>query len=254
MSKSRSKSCPSGQIWRNSYSRKQNNRLIKVKGKCIRSVSQSKQKRSVQDQAYIKSREKIQKRARRKFSRQASKRCPSGQIMREGYYRKPTRRKSFVKRSGTKVPASRVKGAWVPPVCVDSINPVKKKRLFVLEKGVLGKYGYHGVANLSKEERHDALEQALEDIEPLPLFRRVNALFVLNKNTNPGLAKKYRDDAAWIKTTRKYLNRPTARPSRSMNRSRKSRKSTKSQKSRKSRKSRKTGMSKRSKRLKRYTD
>ena len=69
-------------------------------------------------------------------------------------------------------------------------------------------------------------------IKPLSLFRRLNALYVLNKNTNPGLAMRFRRDSKWIKKTDKYLSRSKSRKSKKNNKS-------KSKKSRKSRKSKK---------------
>ncbi|AYV81829.1 MAG: hypothetical protein Harvfovirus66_10 [Harvfovirus sp.] len=104
-----------------------------------------------------------------------------------------------------------VKGAWVPPTCAPSINRQKKKRLFSLQRGVLGQYGYKNVDNLSTQQRHKALDKALDSgVKPLPLLRRVNALYVLNKNKDPSLAKKFQADVDYIRKTRAYQNRSTA--------------------------------------------
>ena len=209
---SREPKCPSGRIYRQGYTRRRGNSRVTVPGNCIRETSQSRQKRSVRDRKYLAQRAKMYKTARRKFSRQTPKRCPTGRVLREGFYRQPTRRRSFKRSTGTQVPASTVAGAWVPPTCVPSINRQKKKRLFVLERNVLGKYGYHDVKNLTANERHEALDKALDDgIEPLPLLRRVNALYVLNKNQDPTLAQKFKQDVNYIRTTQEYQNRPTAR-------------------------------------------
>lgn len=211
---SRGQNCPSGQIYRAPYTRYRGDQEIKVSGNCIRSVSQSKQKRSVQDQQYLAERAKIQRKASRMFSREASQKCPPGKVLREGFYRKPAHRKSYKRSSGTNIAATEVKGAWVPPTCVPSINRQKKQRLFVLERGVLKKYGYTDIHDLTTEERHDALDKALKEIEPLPLLRRVNALYVLNKNKDPELAEKFHEDVEYIRETPTYQNRPTAKSSR----------------------------------------
>jgi hypothetical protein len=80
------------------------------------------------------------------------------------------------------------------------------KQLFVLEKGTLIKYGYH--ADISENDRHQALSRALADgLKPLSLYRKLNALYVLNKNQNRALAKLYRKDANWIKDTPEYMAR-----------------------------------------------
>ena len=237
---SREPKCPSGRIYRQGYTRRRGNSRVTVPGNCIRATSQSRQKRSVLDRKYLAQRAKMYKTARRKFSKQTPKRCPQGRVLREGFYRQPTRRRSFKRSTGTQVSASTVAGAWVPPTCVPSINRQKKKRLFVLERNVLGKYGYHNVKNLTTGERHEALDKALDDgIEPLPLLRRVNALYVLNKNQDPTLAQKFKQDVNYIRTTQEYQNRPTARPvSRSSRRS--SRQGSRRRSSRSRRTSRRT--------------
>lgn len=204
--------CPKGQIYRKGYVRYRGNTKIEVSGNCITATSQSKQKRSDLDREYFAEREKMYKEARRKFSREMPKSCPPGKVLREGYYRQPTYRKAYKRSSGSEVEATEVRGAWVPPTCVPSINEQKKKRLFTLEKNVLHKYGYYDIKNLSSRERHRALNKALKDgFEPLPLLRRVNALFVLNKNRDPLLASKFKEDVDYIRNTKEYQNRPTAR-------------------------------------------
>lgn len=214
LSRGNDRSCPLGQIYRRGYTRYRGNTKIQVPGNCITATSQSKLKRSDIDREYLAQREQIQKEARRRFSREMPKKCPPGTVLREGFYRRPTHRRAFRRSSGTEVPGTEVSGAWVPPTCVPSINVQKKKRLFALERGVLGRYGYEDVKHLSTSERHDALDRALADgIEPLPLLRRVNALYVLNKNKDPELAAKFRSDVGYIRSTPEYQNRPTARES-----------------------------------------
>ncbi len=64
-----------------------------------------------------------------------------------------------------------------------------------LMKGDLVKYGYH--LDLSMLKRHDALNQAIQEYGALSVFRKLNALYVLNKNrANGNLFKKDRD---WIR-------------------------------------------------------
>ena len=79
MPRSRSNSidhkCPHGEIYRVGYVRKQNNNDVYVPGKCIRSTSQSKQKRSSLDAEYIREREKMHNIARERFSKSTPKKC-----------------------------------------------------------------------------------------------------------------------------------------------------------------------------------
>jgi hypothetical protein len=78
--------------------------------------------------------------------------------------------------------------------------------LFVLEKGALTKYGYH--ANLDETARHQALSKALADgLKPLSLFRKLNALYILNKNKHHQKAMLYRRDAKWVRDTPEYMAR-----------------------------------------------
>ena len=113
--------------------------------------------------------------------------CKRGEIVREGYIRK----------SGTR-------SRQVAPGCIKDIGLTKKgKQLFVLSKGTLTQYGYH--TDLSEKDRHIALRRALTHIKPLSVYRKLNALYVLNKNRP--LGSLYREDAEWVKTTHEYDRR-----------------------------------------------
>lgn len=65
----------------------------------------------------------------------------------------------------------------------------------------MGQYGYKNVKYLSVTERHRALNRVLKAGEPpLGLFRRLNALFVLFKKTQPKLSELFKQDRDWVKT------------------------------------------------------
>jgi hypothetical protein len=96
---------------------------------------------------------------------------------------------------------------WIPPIHVPSIN-IHKNKKFVLERNFLRKYGYYDIKHLTPQERHEALDKALANgIEPIPLLRRINALFVLFKNRDPQLSAKFRADMDYIRHTKAYQNR-----------------------------------------------
>jgi len=78
-------------------------------------------------------------------------------------------------------------------------SPVRIK----LTKGSLGDYGYHNVQDMLVRERHHALSRALRHEDPLAVFRKLNALYVLNKNYNHKLSKLFNSDKEWVK--RQYL-------------------------------------------------
>ena len=108
--------------------------------------------------------------------------CPRGQIL----------RRSYVKKSGIKVQAACIK---------DLGRKGKGKKLFTLRKGVLSPYGYSVKKNAIS--RHRALSMAMKK-KPMTyseVVKRLNALYVLNKNTNPQYAARYRSDMKWIQKT-----------------------------------------------------
>ena len=180
--------CPTGMILRKGYTYKSR----KVPKGCIKAQSQSGKKRVDIDRAIIRRLGKIHATMRKKFGTPS---CKRGEIVREGYIRK-SRRRSGKSGSGRR--------RQVAPGCIKDIGLSKKgKQLFVLSKGTLTQYGYH--TDLSEKDRHIALRRALTHIKPLSVYRKLNALYVLNKNRP--LGSLYREDAEWVKTTREYDRR-----------------------------------------------
>lgn len=82
----------------------------------------------------------------------------------------------------------------------------KSKTIIVLEKDILGKYGYHNVHELTKKQRELALTKALKnkDNKPLSIYRRLIALATLNKNKDIKLHDIFRTDAEWLKNHKLY--------------------------------------------------
>ena len=191
--------CPKGKILRKGYLRKTKTKSIKVKAKCIRSTSASGQKRTTRDLKIMASKNKMHRQMREKYG---TPKCKKGEIVREGY-----KRKSYTKKTGTKVGSKNIK-----PGCIKKVGKPgsKGRQLFRLEKGTLGKYGYENVQNLNKMERRYALNRAVKDMNPLSVYRKLIAVNVLNENKNPSLARLYKDDANYVKTTTDYKHRPTA--------------------------------------------
>ncbi len=117
-----------------------------------------------------------------------SLKCPVGKIVRNGYKRSKYTRKSGVSVKGSKVRASCIK---------DVGKPGKGTPIVKLEKDVLKPYGYQPVSgHQSVEERHKSLKKAIKVMGPLPVYRRINYLTVLNKNNKNG--KVFRSDKSWI--------------------------------------------------------
>lgn len=143
--------------------------------------------------------------------------CPPGMIKRAAY-------------SATR--SSTGKSYSVSSVCVKDVGkpgktPNSSKIDVDLSDVDLGNYGYKDVDTLSKTRRHDALKLAIvqiakdkkETLKPLKksigsdmsdaieyrvalkIFKRLNLLAVLNKNTNPKLHTILLEDRDWVKDT-----------------------------------------------------
>jgi len=78
-------------------------------------------------------------------------------------------------------------------------GPSKKKVIIIIEKDVLGKYGYDDIKNISANKRHSALKKALKELKPLSVYRRLIAIATLNKNKDSVLFNILREDADWVK-------------------------------------------------------
>jgi len=195
---SNSKKCSKGEIMRSGYVTKTGKT---IKSKCITAQSNSGEKTSDIINDYVKAKEKMHELARKKFSKESSKKCSKGYIMREGY--KVKSHKSHSK-DGKEVI---IKEHWVKPECVKSeLNRSTKgeKLIVIIEKDVLGKYGYKNIKELPEQKRHTYLHRAIIDNKPLSIYRRIIALSTLNRNKDRKLYKILKDDAKWIKTQKEY--------------------------------------------------
>ena len=76
--------------------------------------------------------------------------------------------------------------------------PKKNSRKLIpkLRKGTLGQFGYTGKEpSISKRRR--CLSKAGKSLGFLVVIRKLNAVYVLNKNTNPTIAKRFKADRNW---------------------------------------------------------
>ena len=172
-------------------------KTIRVKRTCIKSRSQYEIKRSTIDKKIIRSLHKKHTTFRKKYGTPT---CKPGQIIREGYMRH-----SYKRKNGTKIHSSRIKPGCITATGLSKRRGIKGKQLFVLQKGELTKYNYH--ANNNQNQRHESLRMAINSMNPLSVYRKLVALYVLNKNKNPVLANLYKNDSEWVKTTPEYVNR-----------------------------------------------
>jgi hypothetical protein len=182
--------------------------------------------------------------ASKKFSKEAAQKCAPGYIKRAGY--KVGSHKSYSK-SGKKTS----KSTWVAPACVrsqtgKSSSKTKSNTIVIMERDVLAKYGYDKIKGLSPKERKSALKNAIRDIKPLSVYRRLVALSTLNKNKDVDLYQILKEDAEWIKSQVEYIiqkasnSKSSKRNSKSSKRN--SKKSSKKSSKRNSKKSQKGGL------------
>ena len=120
--------------------------------------------------------------------------CPEGEMKRKGYTRK-----SFSRRSG-----SRVRSVSVSSGCIKDRG--YRSRLFQLKTGSLGigplkkgelrAFGYS--ADASEEKRHKSLRAASKKYTSLSVLRKLNALMVYNKRTQPEHSVVYKADREYV--------------------------------------------------------
>ena len=191
------KKCSPQQIYRKGYHRrsyttKRGSRISKtyVRGVCIKST-RAPQFRGKKRSQWSK---KVQRKLRK--SHEMARKLYGSQ----GYYRRSYRRKSY--RKGSKKMKGVVVGQTiVPPKCIKSRgSPGKGPDLIgPLMKGTLTKFGYH--AKDSTGKRREALTKAVEAYGWLPVFRKLNAVATLSKNTNSQISKTMRGDSRWVRAT-----------------------------------------------------
>jgi len=71
-----------------------------------------------------------------------------------------------------------------------------------LEEGDLSKFGYEHVAKMSAKDRHTALAAAIREYGWLTVFRKLNALSVLTRNTAPDSSAIFLRDRNWVRRHR----------------------------------------------------
>jgi len=109
------------------------------------------------------------------------------------------RRKSYTRKSYSRKSGSRVKSVKVKSHCIKSQGKNGLRVIPKLRKGELKQFGYS--SSNSVASRHRALAKAIREYSDLSVFRKLNVLYIFNKNKNPSLASKFNSDKAWIKKT-----------------------------------------------------
>ena len=80
----------------------------------------------------------------------------------------------------------------------------------ILDNNKLEKFGYTDIQSLTKDKRTAALDKALQSgLKPVSVMRRLNALYIFNKNNNIKLASKFRQDMQYVRNSQAYKKRPS---------------------------------------------
>lgn len=130
--------------------------------------------------------------------------CRKGQILRSAYTRK-----GYTKKSG-----SHVKRTHVSAECITNLGkPGKGTKLFELKDHYLSEHGYHNVDELSLVQRKSALMSLIKHFLPTKgqmitykyVINALNARYVLNRNTNPKIARIFKHDQRMISAMYKKI-------------------------------------------------
>ena len=78
-------------------------------------------------------------------------------------------------------------------------NKQKRSLIGTLKKGLLIKFGYQNVTQLSQQQRHEALQKAIRAYGALSVFRKLNAVYVYNRKTNPSHSRIFKTDRDWVR-------------------------------------------------------
>jgi hypothetical protein len=166
--------CQNNYIRRKGYTRKDaKGKTIRVKSKCIkstRSPGYRNQKRSQWAKKYL---------AAKKKSRSKSVRCRPGYTKRSSAVKATCIRDKKRKKSKSKS------------------HKKKLVKIGPLNKGTLRKFGYHSADGTVT--RRKALAAAVKRIGWLPVFRKLNAVSVLTKRTNPKKSMIFKRDKDWVR-------------------------------------------------------
>lgn len=64
--------------------------------------------------------------------------------------------------------------------------------------GELKKYGYANVVNMTVTQRHNALIKAVKGYGVLPVFRKLNAAYILSGKKSPESSEIFKADRDWV--------------------------------------------------------
>jgi len=132
--------------------------------------------------------------------------CPKGFIKRVSYVRRN------VKKSKNNETTKTMKRKYVHEACIRSRGLPGKTSLKYgrdgqpdgigpLKRGELGRFGYHHLETLSKNERSESLKKAVNELGAPTLVRKLGAIRTYLKNTSPIISNIFYEDQKWVRKT-----------------------------------------------------
>lgn len=118
--------------------------------------------------------------------------CKKSEILRKEYTR--TNKKTGKK---TRVSSACIKDRGLPGKWSDYHKGTKG--IGKLNKGYLEKCGYYDVKNKTVRQRHGSLKKCIGMYGTQSVWRKLNAVYVYHKNTNPETSTIFKTDRDWIK-------------------------------------------------------
>lgn len=67
-----------------------------------------------------------------------------------------------------------------------------------LNKGTLGAFGYSNVMTLNLDQRRRALKKAVKKLGRTIVVKKLNAVYILNRNKDPKRSNRFRIDKEWV--------------------------------------------------------
>lgn len=205
-------SCPKGYVLRDSYKTSSGKC---TPSRCVRKTGILKGKSSVRaEKSFEEAKERSKKALKMSIKRRlhVNTRCNTGQVLRRGYTRR-----SYDRRKGT-----HVRHALVSPGCITKRGKSKRikgeptTRIFIDEDDhYLSEYGYFDVEMKTKEERHHSLHNLIKHFMPIKgematynyVIKALNARYILNRNTNPKVARIFKADQRAISSEYKKIKK-----------------------------------------------
>ena len=200
MSVSRISSCPSGYIKRAAYKSKSGKR---VKSKCIPKTGLFSNSNSNTKTLHMIKKNRIKSlkvlSLSKKLGLPVRERCGKGETLRSGYIKKISK---------TVVPPECItkRGSMNIPTRTEKQKSARNTIIMIDDDHTLSQYGYSDIQHKTKDERMTALTSLITHFIPIKgqmatytyLIRALNARAILNKNTNPKVAKLFKNDQKMI--------------------------------------------------------